>query len=161
MSITKYIGICCAMVLMAVASLRAQETPVQERMKALKVAFITQQLALTAEEAEAFWPVYNEMEAKLAEQRMNSNRLNRQIKQKLMVSDEAELETLADAFLEGKKKEYEIWAAYSESLKSVLPIRKLILLYRAEEAFKEKILEELYKRRMQQQQNRRRLNNPD
>ena len=33
-----------------------------ERIKAQKVAFITEKLSLTAEEAQQFWPIYNAFE---------------------------------------------------------------------------------------------------
>ena len=35
-----------------------------ERIKAQKIAFITEKLSLTSEEAQEFWPIYNEIEAK-------------------------------------------------------------------------------------------------
>ena len=35
------------------------QKPNKEKVKALKVAHITEQLDLTAKEAQAFWPVYN------------------------------------------------------------------------------------------------------
>jgi len=35
------------------------QPPNQERVEALKVAFITKQLQLTPEEAQKFWPIYN------------------------------------------------------------------------------------------------------
>ena len=36
-----------------------------EKIEALKVGFITKELNLTSTEAEKFWPVYNEMDAKM------------------------------------------------------------------------------------------------
>jgi len=39
--------------------------PPKERIKALKVAYITKELNLTSAEAEKFWPVYNEYFAEL------------------------------------------------------------------------------------------------
>lgn len=36
--------------------------PVRDRIKTLKVAFITEQVDLTSEEAQQFWPIYNEHE---------------------------------------------------------------------------------------------------
>ena len=44
------------------ALLKAQEPsdPKVEKVQALKIAFISQKLQLTPEEAEQFWPVYNE-----------------------------------------------------------------------------------------------------
>ena len=39
----------------------------REAIQAQKVAFITQEVGLTSEEAEKFWPLYNEMDRKLNE----------------------------------------------------------------------------------------------
>ena len=43
-----------------------------EKIQALKIAFITQKLELTSEEAQRFWPVYNRYEADIR-QVMNNN----------------------------------------------------------------------------------------
>lgn len=43
----------------SVVKINAQPPRNFERIEALKVAFFTQQLKLTAEEAQKFWPVYN------------------------------------------------------------------------------------------------------
>ena len=40
-----------------------QLSQAQDRIRALKVAFITDKLKLTPEESEKFWPVYNQYEA--------------------------------------------------------------------------------------------------
>lgn len=39
--------------------------PSNERIEALKIAFITQRLQITSQEAEKFWPVYREYENEL------------------------------------------------------------------------------------------------
>ena len=41
----------------------------RETIQAQKVAFITQETGLTTDEAEKFWPLYNEMEKKINEAR--------------------------------------------------------------------------------------------
>src|SRR4051812_8662994 len=52
-----FISIC------GIASLFSQERG--ERIEALKVAFITKQLQLTSQEAEKFWPVYNQYDVEM------------------------------------------------------------------------------------------------
>ena len=37
----------------------------KEKIKALKIAFISQKLSLTTEQAEKFWPIYNKYEDKI------------------------------------------------------------------------------------------------
>ncbi|MGH2566044.1 MAG: hypothetical protein ACRDE8_00835 [Ginsengibacter sp.] len=43
----------------SLSQIKAQE-PSGEKIQSLKIAFITQKLQLTPEEAQKFWPVYNE-----------------------------------------------------------------------------------------------------
>ena len=44
----------------------------QEKIQALKVAFITQKLQLTPAEAEKFWPVYNQYDNEIRQVRANN-----------------------------------------------------------------------------------------
>ncbi len=46
----------------------------REAIQAQKVAFITQEVGFTAEEAERFWPLYNEMEREVGEVRHKRSR---------------------------------------------------------------------------------------
>ena len=46
----------------------------KEKLKAHKIAYITERLQLTPAEAEKFWPVYNELEAKCRLLKRNSGR---------------------------------------------------------------------------------------
>ena len=39
--------------------------PARDKIKTLKVAYITEQLGLTTNEAQQFWPIYNDHEQKL------------------------------------------------------------------------------------------------
>ena len=133
-----------------------QETPARDQINALKIAYITKQLSLSSEEAQQFWPVFNAYEAELQELKAQENQLKRRLRQELMSGSEEDLEILADQFITGKKKEYDLALEYHGKVKKVLPIRKVILLYRSEDSFKTKILEEWRKRRAQQMQNRRR-----
>ena len=43
-----------------------------EKVQALKIAFITQKLELTADEAQKFWPVYNRYEAEIRQMMMDN-----------------------------------------------------------------------------------------
>ena len=43
-----------------------------EKVQALKIAFITQKLELTTEEAQKFWPVYNRYEAEIRQMIMDN-----------------------------------------------------------------------------------------
>ncbi|MEM6764922.1 MAG: hypothetical protein AAF824_18450 [Bacteroidota bacterium] len=125
----------------------------RERVQAFKIAYITRTLSLTSAEAEKFWPVYNaysdEMEALKKENRIRQRSIRGNI---LSMSDE-ELEKVLDAHVENKKKEYELFLNYHEEFKQVLPVRKIMLLYRAENDFGKKILEEWRERQKNNRKN--------
>ena len=59
----KRITIMAAIALLAISTMHAQpkQGNWQEKMMSEKIAFITMELELTPEEAQVFWPVYNQI----------------------------------------------------------------------------------------------------
>ena len=55
------------MLFLTVVSVSGQGRPGMDKIKSLKVAFITERVGLTSKEATMFWPVYNEHEEALAQ----------------------------------------------------------------------------------------------
>ena len=112
-----------------------QETQAQDRIRALKVAFITDKLKLTPEESEKFWPVYNQYEAE-----------QKRIRQKYR--SEQDLNTLSDqeverAVLDRFEMEEEIIKLkrdYFQRMKGFMAVRKIALLQRSEQEFNKELL---------------------
>ena len=117
----------------------------QERVRALKVAFITQKLNLTSEEAEKFWPIYNEYQDKrdVVRQQLAENR--KKINEQSETLTPEELMKLADEEMTLRQQDLDLQKEMHEKLKKVLPAKKLALLYVAEEEFKKELLEMLKK----------------
>ncbi len=69
MNINKYIATLGLLLFLTVASF-AQDRPDREKIKALKVAFITERLDLSSKEAQLFWPIYNEQGSKMEDLRV-------------------------------------------------------------------------------------------
>lgn len=107
-----------------------------EKIKAEKVAFLTTQLALTPAEAEKFWPVYNEME----QQRWNAQRARRELENKVSEAEESlsenEVIKLTRDFAGSMAKEGALLSGYNEKLLKVLPAKKVLKLYKAENEFR-------------------------
>lgn len=121
-----------------------------ERLQAMRVAFITNALQLTPEESQNFWPVYNEYEAEQREIR-KKYRAGRQ----MMLMNDEELEQHLENTLRMEEELLQLKRTYIDRLKEVLPIRKIAMLNQAENKFKEEILKQI----RQRQENRRgRLN---
>ena len=121
----------------------------RERLESFKIAHITEELALTTEEAQRFWPVYNEYTDELDEHRLAHEALKKRVRQEMLASGEERLEKMADRFLASTGKKFAIQQRFHERFKEVLPIRKVILLYKAEEEFNQRIITEIAKRRME------------
>lgn len=117
----------------------------REKIKALKVAFLTEKLALSSEEAQKFWPIYNAFEEKQFEIRYKKLKgLGNQLKDnnEEKISDKEALQLIAqfesyEDELHGLKKKF------SKDLLSVLSAKKVILLKKYEDEFNRKLLRQM------------------
>lgn len=110
-----------------------------EQIESIKVAFITSKLDLTSEEAQKFWPVYNNytkeflvLLKKKREARYNNN------------SDPNETIN-ADILYESKM--LELKKRYRKLYAKAIPPQKILALYRAESEFREHLYKQLNNRR--------------
>lgn len=116
----------------------------KEQIKALKVAFITNELSLTSNEAAVFWPVYNAYDNKQNEIRHKKiksfiDRMDTESIDKLSEKEAsvllAQSESIEEEIYQNRKK-------FITSLKDVLPSIKIIKLKRAEDNFNKKLLQQ-------------------
>ena len=114
----------------------------KEQIKVQKIAFITKQLSLTPSEAQQFWPVYNEYDAKRFKFYQTTNKTLRQINNSTNLSD-SELEKLATKYLNSQLQEAQLNIDYHEKFKKVLPIKKVVKLYAAEKKFRNMLLKRI------------------
>ena len=121
--------------------------PVRDRIKTLKVAFITERVGLTSEEAQQFWPIYNEHEDNLEEIRRKERaelEVNIARAQDLSNTDS---ERLLDRLLELQFEKQKVDQDFLSRLRTVIPAKKVLLLVKAEEDFKRQMIQEFRKRR--------------
>ena len=117
-----------------------------ERLQAEKIAFITQELDLTPEEAQVFWPVYNQCWKEV----LASHKATREAfagirgKQAEGLTDK-EMEKKLDAYIQASTRSNQVLADWYPKFKQVLPIRKVAKLYQAEEAFQQRMINNLRK----------------
>ncbi len=129
-----------AMALAGIIQLSAQGRAGEgmQRVQAMKVAFITQRMNLTPEEAEKFWPLQNEFEAeqrKIRTQYRPGNNLS-------TLSDAAIEEAILNLF-EMEEQITRLKRNYFNRFKRVVPVRKLAIYYRAETDFNKRLLQSL------------------
>lgn len=109
-----------------------------EKVEALRIAFLTKYLDLSTDEAQKFWPVYNQMRAelKIVMDKEMSLRSGKSIND--MKDDE--LVKLINAHFENEQGMLDIKRKYAEEFKKVLPLRKVAMLADAENEFKREVL---------------------
>ena len=122
----------------------------KEQIKALKVAFITDELSLTPDEATKFWPLFNAFEDKQQEikkqklkgylDRMDDDSFDK-LSEKEATTMLAQMESSEDELYQAKKK-------FVASLKGVISPIKILKLKKAEENFNRKLLEQYRDRRL-------------
>jgi hypothetical protein len=117
----------------------------KEKVKALKVAYITDELNLTTEEAQRFWPIYNAFDDKQAELRHEKmkailDRFEPGSVEKLSEKDASSLlvqmEIIEETLFALRKK-------FIKELQSVLPAKKIIRLKKAEDDFNRQLLRQM------------------
>jgi archaellum biogenesis ATPase FlaH len=114
----------------------------REKIKSLKVAFITEQLALTSKEAQQFWPVYNEFEDKRQSLRQKERTQIRSKIQDAMALSEAQAITVLEQLTGFKREEEKLNLSYLKEIKKVLSAKKTLLLVRSEEDFKRQLIKQ-------------------
>ena len=121
----------------------------KEKVKALKVAYITEQLDLTTEEAQKFWPIYNTFDDKQAELRHEKmrailDRFEPGSVEKLSEKDAStlltQMETIEENLFTLRKK-------FIKDLQGVISVIKNNKLKKAEDDFNRTLLKQIKDRR--------------
>ena len=111
----------------------------REKIEAQKIGFITKQLDLTPEEAQKFWPIYNQF-SDLRKQLYKQNRKNRKDIDDL---SESEIEELIDNHIILDQKKLDLKKKYHAEFKKILSNKKIAKLYHTEQMFKKDLLKRL------------------
>jgi hypothetical protein len=112
----------------------------RDKVELLRVSFITKKVELTAAEAEKFWPVYNEYNDKIKSIRRNLKQNYKQKSGNLTDKDAEELYALEQ---QSRQAELDVHKQYSERLKAIIGVKKMVKLRIAEEEFKRVLIEEI------------------
>lgn len=121
---------------------KAQKKANLDRVKAQKVAYITDKLALTPAESEKFWPVYWEYSQKVQQLRRD-NKPSKPIEQ----LTESEANALINQDLDAEMKAVELKKTYYREFLKTIPATKLAKLDLAERGFKKELIRVIGERR--------------
>ncbi|MBE6216282.1 MAG: hypothetical protein E7123_08675 [Bacteroidales bacterium] len=110
----------------------------QEKMMSEKIAFITMELQLTPEEAQVFWPVYNQIAQEKKETQKAMMTAFRAMKKALAegTASDKEINALLDTYLAARQIHKESGKGDVDKYRKVLPAQKVAKLYVAEENFR-------------------------
>ncbi len=114
----------------------------KERIKAMKVSYITEKIDLTPQEAQHFWPIYNEFDAKMDETRRTIRKSHKNDASIDEMTD-TEVEQMILKHNKARQKELDLMNEYHSKFKAILPIKKVAKLYKAEHGFKRELLKKL------------------
>ena len=108
----------------------------KERIRAERVAFLTDRLELTSEQAQKFWPIYNEHDAELSALKKEQRNSRKAIDQNLNQWSDKELEA---KFNEDFQRQQQILDAQKQLVQDIsknFGAKKAALMMKAEHDFK-------------------------
>ena len=115
--------------------------PGNEKIEAMKIAFLTKRLQLTPDEAQKFWPVYNQYEAEKKQVRQTTVGAVKDMKEDGDFTN-AEAEQAIAKYIEFKAKDLDLIKKYVAEFRKFLPATKIAKLVTAEENFKKMLMKQ-------------------
>ncbi|WP_417867477.1 Spy/CpxP family protein refolding chaperone [Xanthomarina gelatinilytica] len=123
-------------------NLHAQDK--HEKIKALKTAYITEQLNLTKAEAEKFWPIYNNFEEEKRALKKEAHESRKKVDIESLT--EAQAKDMLEDMKALSNRRNEIYNSLIIDLQKVISAKKIVQLKKAEDDFNKKMFEEYRKR---------------
>lgn len=120
---------------------RRQLSPeMRAKFEAQKISYITQQLEISPEEAQVFWPLYNEMKKKEDTFHKEFRQLFTKLKHESDNISEKEMELLSDRIADLKVEKAKLERDYHYKFKKVLSTKQILDLYMADKEYKGMLL---------------------
>ncbi|HEU4553271.1 MAG TPA: hypothetical protein VFS25_10575 [Chitinophaga sp.] len=113
----------------------------KDKIRSAEIAYLSKQLDLTPEEAQKFWPIYNnytrEVELLIAERRKN-----KQVDRK----DDATARQALDKEMDIEQRMVDVRTRYKQEFLKALPPRKASSVFKAEREFRMQLIRQLKER---------------
>jgi len=111
---------------------------IEQKMKSLRIGFLTDQLSLTPSESQAFWPIDNAYHEKLKGLKESMKPKKGRVDVDEM--SDSEIRSMINRHFELREQEISLMKKYYADLGNVLPMKKVGKLHLAEAKFKRRIL---------------------
>lgn len=116
----------------------------KEKIQSEKIAFLTMEIELTPQEAQVFWPVYNEINEEKDQAMYEIIKYYWEMSKAIEAGkSEKEIKALLDKYLEAQEKQRKIDEDAAEKYKKVLSTTKVAKLYIGEEKFRRQHIRKL------------------
>lgn len=130
---------------------------VEVKLETKRIGFITKELDLSSDEAQKFWPIYNEFQKKMKSLKEQNGAKRKKIDWE-NISDEDASQLLTDV-LEREQAELDLKIRYFKQMESAIPTTKIAKLYIVEKQFKREVLDYVKKRMRGKKGEKRRAKN--
>ena len=124
-----------------------------ELIKTKKIAFLTDQIGLTSQEAQNFWPVYNELDKEKSMLMDKKRELESRGDTPKPGMKEADFRQLAIEMASIHTKEGKLSEAYNLRFLNILSAEKVVKLYLAESKFRATLLHDFRKSQQDKKEN--------
>lgn len=109
----------------------------QDKMKAERVAYLTEAMGLTSSEAEKFWPVYNEMEVERKASFKKVMEAYKELDEAVEAGKpESEVSALLYNYLKCAEASHSVESRYLPRITKILSMEKVARLFLGEEEFR-------------------------
>jgi hypothetical protein len=124
-----------------------------EKFSTYKIGFFTKKMNLSPEEAEKFWPVYNEYQRQKNQIQRDRMMMVRDFNQNESILTDSQLTEMGDKLIKCVSDESALAVSFHKKIKDILPPSKVIRYYQAENQYKIQLLRELQDNRQQHRGN--------
>ncbi len=111
-----------------------------EQLESLRTEFFTRQMDMSAEESEAFWPIYNDHQNRRNRLLMERRNLTNFYMQNSENISSEEADKILNEYLENHKKEYELMTLFNDKYLAALPPKKVMKIYVTEIQFRQYLI---------------------
>ena len=125
---------------------QSQDNPNQQKIKALKIAFFTERLELSPEEASVFWPIYNKYEQE--KERLRNMEI-KEVRNRIAATNsfsESQAKEILNRYIAIEEEQEELDKNFYREMETSLSASKTLQLFRAEHEFRRRLLKEFRKR---------------
>lgn len=122
------------------------QKPDYQKIKSLKIAFLTERLDLSTQEAQAFWPLYNEYTEQREAQWRKGRKIFGAMKDSENLSD-AEASALLKDYIAFEYEEEKLEMTFYQKVENAVSAKKTMLFIKAEEDFKRQMIRQFNKKK--------------